>query len=483
MLLVYKSSAFVNEEGRGELLPAVMIAFSELFVYHHQVARPYAFGAFFVALTAYGYFAWFYEERKNKYLILFALGAILAAYTHYLALLSVLVIGFSALWRDRKNPKPWLMLGLTVLALFSPYLSSFWYQLQLGGVGQWLGSPEADWLINYFDYLFNYFSYSSLLGTGIMLLFLFNAWRHKFWEGWLWFASVFLIAFLYSIFRNPVLQFSSLIFLSPFLFIQKRAGSKSLYEPAFLSFLLIWSLVDDRRYYTDAQVSPPKEVARYLEDAPIKNQPIYYHWSPEKWDFYRQIDPTIPRGQYWEQFLADSLSADAFTMVLDHATPGFWPAQAMGEGYKIKEVNYYFGFSIYQFERLEEKLRPVHEGLISFNKTQIPQEAKHYLHLGTAIDFKGLPPSQLIIRFDEIQIEEPMHLVFQAMDDGEQKAWYAHPLDSNTRYLNQPISGEELDYEWRIILDKGRAEAKAQGSVSYQAWPDNPIIYGLVKRL
>ncbi len=483
MFLVYRSSIFVNAQSRGELMPVAIIAFSELFLYHHQVARPYAYGMFFVALSAYAYFAWFYRARKNKYLLLFGLGAILAAFTHYLALLSVLLIGLHAIWRDRKNPKPWLWLGLAVLALFSPYLGTFWYQLQLGGVGQWLGTPKADWLLNFFHYLFNYFILGPYIAAGIMLVLLINAWRSKFWEGWIWFLSVFLIAFLYSIFRNPVLQFSSLIFLSPFLFFQKEPHWKSPYLQLVLSALLIWSLVADRAYFQYGQKAPPKEAARFLAEHQLEGEDLYYHWSPEKWKFYHQIDQQVPAGQYLESLNTDSLSAEAFSLVVDHAAPGHWPLQLIDAGYALHHADFQFGFSLFHFCRQSPKnqstytILPVLENLALESTNQQYQLLSEDLELPAVFD-----RYQVVLHFDSLAIESPMHLVFQVMDAEEQVAWYAHPIDVNTRYISRALSPKkDGDYQWRILLDKGNPAAEVQGKINLRLFPDNPLIYGLVQ--
>lgn len=487
ILLVYCISILFHKGEKGELFPVILMSFSELFIYHHQVARPYAYGAFFVSLAAYGYFAWFYKAKQNKYLIIFGIGAVLAAYTHYLALLSVLLMGLTALSRSWRNPKPWLFTGLGVLLAFGPYLPLFWYQLNLGGVGQWLGPPEADWLFQFFHYLSNYLTDSSLfIGSSAILVGTLIVFYLKFWEGWLWFIGCFAIAFAYSILVNPVLQYSSLLFLSPFIFIYGKRSRRGGLEDEILYLILImpvliYQLSVERLYFDRGQVSPAKEAGRYLSfhNKPI---PVYTHWDPEKWDFYQELNPTVPEGIPAEKLDLERFTADEFLLVLDHTSPGYWPFALVDAGYSIVDRNNHFGFSLIRFDKTKPKGRPRFDFYSLMDSVPFFQEGQQYQSICDSLELKN--PSyhqQIVVRFDSLSLEKPAHLIFKLMDGEEQKAWYAHPIDSNTRYVSQAIRKNEVDKHWKILIDAGAEEQEISGQMNVRIWFGNPIIFGLIE--
>ncbi len=474
------------KSGMRFIAPSIMAA-SELFVYHHQVARPYAFGAFFVAWAGYSYLKWFYGERYKRYLIQFTIAASLAAYTHYLALLSVLIIGFSALIRDRKKPKPWLFTGLIVLLLFSPHLGIFWDQLQMAGVGQWLGKPSADWFLRYFFYKLNFTPQNLFLSGLILFIVLYEGLRSPFREGPLWLVSCFLIAFFYSILRNPVLQYSSLLFLAPFLFIfrpiKSEANWKWIAMSLFIMLGLGLSLVFNRKYYQEAQISPAKEAARFRGENDSLN--LYFHWSPEKWDFYRKINYEVPEGQYVKELDFTSLPEEGFFLVMDHQSPAYWPLAITDLGYEVLQQENHFGFSIYKFGGLHDRDPGQYLGLPLMEPSTLPQQNKRYVKLGTlkaTSSIASMPQSHVVVKLDSLNLAVNCFLVFQILEGDEQKEWYAHPIDSSTEYLSRPIGQYDLEkYTWNILLDKGRVDAQAEGEIFTRVAKGNPKIYGLVQ--
>lgn len=487
IVLVYRISTLFHNGDKGELFPVIFMSFSELFIYHHQVARPYAYGAFFVSLAAYGYFAWFYKSKQNKYLIIFGIGAALAAYTHYLALLSVLLMGLTALGRSWRNPKPWLLTGLAVLAIFGPYLPMFWYQLNLGGVGQWLGPPKADWLFHFFHYLLNYLSDSPwFIGFSGILVGILIVFYLKFWEGWLWFIACFAIAFAYSILVNPVLQYSSLIFLSPFIFIfgkrsQKASVKDEIITLIFITPVLVYQLSAKRFYFDFAQESPAKEAGRYLSFF-NRNIPVYTHWDPEKWDFYQEVNSTVPEGIPLEKLDLEGFTADEFLLILDHMSPAYWPLALADAGYTIVDRSNHFGFSLIRFSKIKPNARPRFDQYLLLDSKPFYLEGQQYHSISDSLELKS-PKNhqQIVLRLDSLKLEKPAHLIFQLMEDDQQKAWYAHPIDSNTRYISQVIRKNEIDKRWKILIDAGPEEQVISGQMNARLWSGNRIIFGLIE--
>lgn len=483
LYLVYAASLKLKRKQSG-LLAVLIMSLSSFFLYYHQVARPYAYGSFFVALAAYAYINWFFHKPKLKYLLLFGISASLAAYTHYLALLSVFIIGVGALIRSWPKPKAWLLTGIAVLVSFLPHLGIFWDQLQLGGIGAWLSPPDAFWLWDYSRYLTNY-SLVAILALLIILAFHLkkNA-KPPFPEAWIWFLSCFTVAFLYSLLREPLLRFSSLIFLSPFLFLSPMQLSKWIYR-SFLTILLaalalgLWQ----REYFWEAHRSPPKEAETYLNEIE-RDLPVYYHWSEEKWQFYREKDPSIPKGIALKSNSKLPLSVDEFILLCDHSSPGHWPLQILDHQFKLIIKAHHFGFSLYHFKR-DSQLASVPMA----NRTILARQAfacgPNQYHQLVELGQDSIPlksQEDLLVADLENFSGNQAHLVFQVLKGEEQIAWYAFPLKDGRNYCSRPFADlSTKDHRWRILIDQGSMDTQCRGRIRLRYWEANAKVYGLVQ--
>lgn len=486
ILLIYLALLKVYPKTKTPLVAPAIMAASELFVYHHQIARPYALGALFVSWAIYAYLAWFYQEKSKYQLIQFGVAASLAAYTHYLALLSVLIIGFSALIREREQVKLWWLTGLAVLLVFSPHLGIFFDQLSLGGVGQWLAKPGPLWLLDFFRYTFN-FSFGYWSTAFLLIGLLIYGIKSPFKEAWAWFLICFGIAFFYSLLRNPVLQYSSLLFLSPVVFIfpfSKRAKPILVSATSFtILSLLSLSLILNRDYFEEAQLSPAKEVKRFRPKQ--SNLKVYYHWSKEKWDFYREINQEVLPGEYLETLAPEDLAQEGFILLMDHESPAHWPLALCDYGFEILKSAKHFGFSIYQFGGLHERQSDEYCGFRLMEKKSLSQETNQYQNLGSLASstyLADLSQSSVVVQFQNLKTGPNCHLVFQILDGDEQVNWFAHPIDSNSNYLSRPIGKYGINqYQWRILIDQGQKPIAMEGEVSVRLVSGNEKIYGLVQ--
>lgn len=202
-----------------------LLSFPQLY---GQIARPYGIGLTFTLMAA---FFWakllldFPQMKRN--IILYSSGLALAwslcIYTHYFAALMAVIMGISGLFFLKKNNfMAYLSAAVATIILFLPHAEITIHQLSLGGVGNWLGKPDNLWLWNHILYIFND-SYLILFITLILIIGLFvlqppKSRRIKLQIMLLfWFLLPFLIGFFYSIYVNPVLQNSVLIFSMPFL--------------------------------------------------------------------------------------------------------------------------------------------------------------------------------------------------------------------------------------------------------------------------
>ncbi|MEI7596227.1 MAG: glycosyltransferase family 39 protein [Bacteroidota bacterium] len=206
-------------------LGGLFIALLQFTVLYSQLARPYSPGLLFVMMFAYYWYAFFIEDNKKLItMFLFGASAVLAAITHNYSFLVVLIMGISGLVFMNKSKI--LPLLITVVASFVVYLPNFkvfYFQMGIGGVGGWLGKPKNDWIID-----FLYFSFNQSLIIAIVALVLFAISIYYIIKNPIskskmpllflfWFIVSFLIGFYYSRLKNPILQYSTLVFTFPFL--------------------------------------------------------------------------------------------------------------------------------------------------------------------------------------------------------------------------------------------------------------------------
>jgi len=211
------------------LVCAAFVATLEYPITYSQLARPYASGLLFsLAMIWYWNKVVFSEERpKSEYyknLFLYVLFSALCAYNHHFSLLLAAIVGFTGLFFVRgKYLLKYILAGICIFVLYIPHLSIFFYQLKIGGIGNWLGKPQNEYLIQYFSYVFQFSVLAYLIVGLLFLVGLITAIRKKYIPtpyyliSIAWFLLPFLIGFFYSRFVNPVMEYSGLIFSFPFM--------------------------------------------------------------------------------------------------------------------------------------------------------------------------------------------------------------------------------------------------------------------------
>lgn len=232
-----------------------------------QLARPYASGIFFSTMMVWFWSEYLFSQKeKKKYdLIAFIISAVLCAYNHYFSLLFVVIVGSTGLFfLNKKNALPYLFSGIIIILLFIPMFPVFTQHLSLGGAmeNDWLAKPEKSWIYTFLKYLFHYSKIVYTLVGLILLISFFHIKDHpklldqKRIVAFVFGVSSFVIAYLYSIYKNPVLQFSTLSFSIPFLLMFLFSFIKDLsfkWKSALVSLIVIiniYSLVFQRKHYT-----------------------------------------------------------------------------------------------------------------------------------------------------------------------------------------------------------------------------------------
>ncbi|NNC85691.1 MAG: glycosyltransferase family 39 protein [Bacteroidia bacterium] len=242
-------------------------------ILYSQIARPYSPGLFFVLLfaliwTIYLFKPDFYlynKKRKILLLIGFVLSALGCVYSHYFAGLMCLIIYLTGFFFfKRTSVFNYLLLGIAVLVGFLPHANIFIGHLKIGGVGGeggWLPAPQRGYLGSYLFYAFNQSDLIFLLSFGILIgsfvKFRKTLELNKFHAiAICWFIVLYFTGFYYSIFKNPVMQFSILLFAFPFLLVflfsfipSDVFNKKNLIVLSVLALTLLGSTILENNYY------------------------------------------------------------------------------------------------------------------------------------------------------------------------------------------------------------------------------------------
>lgn len=276
--LVYVAGRRLFDHSAG-LLAAATMAVMQYFVYYSQMARPYIPGVFF-NLLAFNLLLAIRGENKTRFGLLqfgLALSLSLAAWVHHFSAFQAGLVFLSGFFLvERKQIKGLLLTALIAFVLYLPCLGITLIQMRAGGIGDWLAKPDLSFITGYFGYLVNY----SLLFAGVLIIPRFINNKHipsaeKLWGERLLLAMLFLIplilAWLYSMLRVPVLQYSTLIFGFPFLLIAffsfGKGASQKFVAASVLLILLsgLGSLLLGRMHVSSMQRQAFREAPRLAE--------------------------------------------------------------------------------------------------------------------------------------------------------------------------------------------------------------------------
>ena len=273
-------------DGTTGLLTAVYISSLQFFVMYSQIARPYVSGLLITLLMVYMWSLYFFKNRKPIYLILYVLFGAMASYNHHFSLLFAAIVGISGLFLvKKKDVVPYVIAGVAIFVLYIPHLQIFFSQLGQGGIGGeggWLAKPEATFLLQFLNYIFHFSWWMWLVMFTVLIyvnvvsgkIVVSDIAMKKRWLLITWFILPIAIGYGYSVLRNPVIQYSMLIFSTPYLFILLFSYHKklNLKQISFLVTLLlivnILSLVYGRDHYNIFYKQPYEET---FKEALLKN--------------------------------------------------------------------------------------------------------------------------------------------------------------------------------------------------------------------
>ena len=292
--LIYKIGKRWYNELTG-LLSACTFGFSIFTILFTQLARMYSPGIMFSLLTVYFWTEYLFpngNRNKNYLWIGWIISMSAALHLHYFSFMFVGLVGLSGLFFvNRNNILKYSLGGFIALLTFLPELPVFLSQMKTGDIGGWLGPPSKNFLKEFFFELFNR---SYLICTLVGLLFVSGLLFEKKLAGinrWrllsiIWFGITFLIAYIYSILGHPVLMFSTMHFVIPFLLLLIFS-----FVPQFLltkphtrivtlifSLILIYDTIVPGKNYSIKQFGVFKEIAEDVEGWSkkygVKNVPV-----------------------------------------------------------------------------------------------------------------------------------------------------------------------------------------------------------------
>jgi hypothetical protein len=233
-------------------------------------------------------------------------------FTHYFSFFFAFIVALTGfLFLKKDTWKPYVLSGIIAVALFVPHISVTLYQLQMGGVGEWLAKPGKDFLWKYILYGFNsstlvvitvaIISVLSVLVYHIDITFSpQGVLRTKLQAVCItWFLIPFLAGYYYSVEINAVLQYSTLLFSFPFLLLLLFSFYKE-YKTKFnnityasLGIILLFSTVIEKDFYKREDFGVFKEINKAVVELQNKYgsekiTTILNTSSKEIFDFYFQ---------------------------------------------------------------------------------------------------------------------------------------------------------------------------------------------------
>ncbi len=205
------------------LTAAAIVSMSFIFLLYSSYARMYITGVLFCLLLLHAaYSLIFGAEARPKHYVLFVLACTLAAYNHHMSCLfaaSVALLGLCYLPGERR--RHYLLACIAALLLYLPHLPVTLYQFSIGGIGAssggWLTPPRNTELWYFVKALFGCGLSGKLIPAALLVLLLVSVFRllpisrKQVFLFWI-FLGNYLVIHLYSVFRNPILQYSVLLF-------------------------------------------------------------------------------------------------------------------------------------------------------------------------------------------------------------------------------------------------------------------------------
>ena len=257
------------------LVAASFVSFLQFPVMYSQIARPYASGLCFCLLMVWFWTKVIFHPGRKYYLNLsgYMLTGAICFYNHHFSLLFAAMVAVTGLFYCTSEKRRSYLISCAMIGiLYIPHLPIFFTQLGMGGVEGWLHKPRYDFMVDFIQYIFQFSVFVYLLVLLLVSLELYwydgvdKKSRKFILISVIWFIIPYLVGFLYSRYRNAVLQYSVLIFSFPVLFFiifgyfsTLKAHAKIILV-SLIALVVIPSLVAERQHYALFYRSPYQEI-------------------------------------------------------------------------------------------------------------------------------------------------------------------------------------------------------------------------------
>ena len=384
------------------LLSTACMATLQFPVMYGQMERPYASGMLFTVLMVWCWTNFFFgvKIKQNWYLIGFVIAASLCAMNHYFSLLFAFMVGATGLlFMNKQNYLKYLLGCISIVILFLPHISIFLYQLSQGGAedDNWIGKPSSDWFFVFIKYLFHFSKKVYLLMLLLFLGSLFYIRKEKiiYYKmhiiAFVWTLLPFLTAYYYSVYKSPVLQFSTMTFSLPFLLIFIFSFYPKLSNPiktVLLTFIIsvnVFTLFTVRKHNEIFYKQPYDQMAKISIEMIDKNgeknvtialsvvdgfMNYYFEKYKRKFNFFNteNFDPKGFRNfvnkQTTDFFVAGHLSSD-YNQIIKERYP-----------YMIKKEDG-FSYSVYCFSK-QKPDDELHDAIIFSEENSFRNKSKYW---------------------------------------------------------------------------------------------------------
>lgn len=503
------------------LVSAAFVSVSELFLFYSQLARPYSPGLFFILLFVYFWNRILIDKRDFGFWTCFgfAMSAFLSAEMHMFSMAQAGLIALSGLFFlknvDKKRRKAYLWSCVAAVALYLPTFPVFYYQLFVyGSIGGWLGKPAATFVTDFLQYTANYsdlFIFTMLIAILLPVIVGNRTADRKTAIRIccvLWSVLPLAVAWTYSLLKEPILQFSTLIFSFPFLiifafsFYDEKISYKIMASVVGLVvFLGITSLIIDRQYYYQVYHQGLDQVAVEMKKAQERYadsiQFVSYSGNTVMVEFYQKKEG-IDNPKYfdlkdevydYQQFIMNCDKDYIAVGLTDHADMP-WELSAVAEYPFIIQENSWFTTRYLVLTRNDNG----HPLLHVLNENVTAKEGEEWVSNVTLTDAEPCERIGFIADIQALDTIEHVSLVVEIIDSNtkEQLLWTSYK-DSN--HVLMPGERALLtdgfflpkdlpdNYEFKVYIWNKSKKPFIVNKLSYYQIKKNPYFYGIYEPL
>lgn len=495
------------------LLAAASLAVLQYGVIYSQWARPYAFGLFFM-LWATLALVKYHKNSGSPWLIQFAAAAALAGYTHYFALLQVMIVAILIwLFMLKKTQRLYLIVAaLVAMLLWLPHLNITLYHLSLGGLGDWLKPPKLDFALHLLAFSANYSAFFWPLVISALFAFFLkaNINRDYLLKMALLFGAVlipFLIGFAYSHLKSALLHEGNMLFAFPFLLLLFAGAFNHLHNSLIKLVGVIVLIIGFHSLFYE-RFHPQLNLTTEFKDpfdwhkslladygkqgltvnALFDLRPDAVSWLKKHQGYetnHIALIEALP-DQNWQQHL-NSMTSDHLLLVTTAASVPELLPYALHCYPHIEEVHHYRSASCYLLARYPAQIFDLQVIAVEHPGTSLLGEP----FVGN-LNFKPiskLPKTIIAVKAQLIgKVDKETKLVLEG-GKGENRFWRAMNVVDFKQHAGyyEPVVAVDLrdicdDYDIEQLSAYIWNPSKGKGSLqtlSAIAVPSNPVLYGL----